>query len=194
MLHYRIHHTQPQATIYSRRLKLLQVNCCGRGLASLPPTYRRRISFTGFFFGFFTQLLDRCRENVGPKQPWISLAIIIIKNHSLWALLTSVVNAFYNSHIQINIVTNRMKSCNIHCSCWKQSSKEYTLLLYCQMWIIEMPNIPNPLHRSVGQVAQAARRWATGWTARVRSRVSEGWRFFFALSCPDWSWGPLSLL
>ena len=26
----------------------------------------------------------------------------------------------------------------------------------------------------VGQVAQAARRWATGWTARVRSRVSEG--------------------
>ena len=41
--------------------------------------------------------------------------------------------------------------------------------------------------RLVGQVAQAARRWATGWTARVQSRVSEGWRFFFAPSCPDWS-------
>ena len=46
----------------------------------------------------------------------------------------------------------------------------------------------------VGQVAQAARRLATGWTARVRSRVSEGWRLFFTASCPDWSWGPLSLL
>ena len=40
---------------------------------------------------------------------------------------------------------------------------------------------------SVGQVAQAARRWVTGWTARVRSRVSEGWRCFFTPSCPDWS-------
>ena len=42
-------------------------------------------------------------------------------------------------------------------------------------------------YEECGQVAQAARRWATGWTARVRSRVSEGWRFFFAPSCPDWS-------
>ena len=41
-----------------------------------------------------------------------------------------------------------------------------------------------------GQVAQAARRLATEWTAWVRSRVSEGWRFFFTRSCPDWSWGP----
>ena len=48
--------------------------------------------------------------------------------------------------------------------------------------------------RYVGQVAQAARRLATGWTARVRSRVSEGWRFFFTPSCPDWPWGPLNLL
>ena len=45
-----------------------------------------------------------------------------------------------------------------------------------------------------GQVAQAARRLAAGWTARVRSRVSEGCRFFFAPSCPDWPWGPLNLL
>ena len=30
----------------------------------------------------------------------------------------------------------------------------------------------------VGQVAQAARRLATGWTARVRSRVSEGVEIF----------------
>ena len=29
----------------------------------------------------------------------------------------------------------------------------------------------------MGQVAQAARRLATGWTARVRSQVSKGWRF-----------------
>ena len=29
----------------------------------------------------------------------------------------------------------------------------------------------------MGQVAQAARRLATDWTAWVRSRVSEGWRF-----------------
>ena len=35
--------------------------------------------------------------------------------------------------------------------------------------------------KTVGQVAQAARRLAMGWTARV----SEGWRFFFAPSCPD---------
>ena len=39
----------------------------------------------------------------------------------------------------------------------------------------------------VGHVAQAARRWAMGRTAQVRSRVSEGWRFFFVPSCPDWS-------
>ena len=37
------------------------------------------------------------------------------------------------------------------------------------------------------QVAQAARRLATGWTTRVRFRVSEGWRFFFIPPCPDWS-------
>ena len=35
--------------------------------------------------------------------------------------------------------------------------------------------------RGGGQVAQGARRLTTGWTARVRSRVSEGWRFFFSL-------------
>ena len=46
----------------------------------------------------------------------------------------------------------------------------------------------------VGQVAQAARRLTTGWTARVRSPVSEGWRFLFTHSCSDWSWGSLSLL
>ena len=35
-------------------------------------------------------------------------------------------------------------------------------------------------------------RWrlAAGWTARVRSRVSERWRFFFTPSCPDWSTQP----
>ena len=33
-----------------------------------------------------------------------------------------------------------------------------------------------------------------GWTARVQSQVSEGWRFLFTRLCPDWSWGPLSLL
>ena len=38
---------------------------------------------------------------------------------------------------------------------------------------------------NVGQVAQAARRWAMGWMARVRSRVSERWIFFFTPSCPD---------
>ena len=46
----------------------------------------------------------------------------------------------------------------------------------------------------VGQAAQAARGLTTGWTARVRSWVSEGWRFFFTPLCPDLSWGPLSLL
>ena len=46
----------------------------------------------------------------------------------------------------------------------------------------------------MGQVAQAAKRLATGWTARVRSRVSEVWRFFFTPTCPDWPWGPLNLL
>ena len=45
-----------------------------------------------------------------------------------------------------------------------------------------------------GQVAQAKRRLATCWTARNRSLVPESWRFFFTPSCPDWSWGPLSLL
>ena len=40
---------------------------------------------------------------------------------------------------------------------------------------------------SVGQVVQAARRLATGWTARVRARVSEWWRFSSLLrvqTCP----------
>ena len=46
----------------------------------------------------------------------------------------------------------------------------------------------------VGQVAQAAMYLATGWTAQVQSRVSEGWRFFFTPSCSDWPWGPLNLL
>ena len=46
----------------------------------------------------------------------------------------------------------------------------------------------------MGQVNQAVRRLATDWTARVRSPVSEWWRFFFTPSYPDWSWGPLSLL
>ena len=40
----------------------------------------------------------------------------------------------------------------------------------------------------VGQVAQAARHWAMGWTARVRSWVLEGCTFFFTPSCSDWSW------
>ena len=39
----------------------------------------------------------------------------------------------------------------------------------------------------VGQVAQAARRLAMGWMARVRSWVSEGWRFFFTSLLSDWS-------
>ena len=46
----------------------------------------------------------------------------------------------------------------------------------------------------VCQVAQVARRLATGWTARVLSWVSEGWRFFCTHVCPDWPWGPLNLL
>ena len=46
----------------------------------------------------------------------------------------------------------------------------------------------------LGQVAQAVRRLAMGWTVQVRSRVSEEWRFFFTPSCPDWPWGPLNLL
>ena len=33
---------------------------------------------------------------------------------------------------------------------------------------------------------------ATDWTARVRSRVLEGWRFFIT-TCPDWAWKPFSL-
>ena len=45
-----------------------------------------------------------------------------------------------------------------------------------------------------GQVAQVARRLAAGWTARIRSRVSEGMEIFLTPSCPDWSWGPLNLL
>ena len=48
--------------------------------------------------------------------------------------------------------------------------------------------------RKEGQVAKAARHLDTDWTTRVRSRMSEGWRFFFAPSCPDWSWCLLSLL
>ena len=47
---------------------------------------------------------------------------------------------------------------------------------------------------NVAQVAQAARRLATGLTARVRSRVAEGWSLFFTHSYPVWSWGLLSLL
>ena len=43
------------------------------------------------------------------------------------------------------------------------------------------------LNYRVRKVAQAARRLATGWTARVRSRVSEECRFFFIPSCTDWS-------
>ena len=46
----------------------------------------------------------------------------------------------------------------------------------------------------VGQVAQAARCLIKGWMAWVRSQVSEGWKFFFTPSCPDWSWDPLNLL
>ena len=45
-----------------------------------------------------------------------------------------------------------------------------------------------------GQVAQAVRPLATGYTVRVRSRVSERWRFFFTPSCPEWLWGPLNLV
>ena len=48
--------------------------------------------------------------------------------------------------------------------------------------------------KNVGNVAQAARYLTTGWTARVQSRVSEAWRFFFTLSCPDWPWGQLNLV
>ena len=33
--------------------------------------------------------------------------------------------------------------------------------------------------KTLGKIAQVARGLATGWTARVRSRESEGWRFFF---------------
>ena len=40
--------------------------------------------------------------------------------------------------------------------------------------------------RFTGQVVQAARRLATSWTARVRSRAAEGWRFFFCPSYQDW--------
>ena len=40
---------------------------------------------------------------------------------------------------------------------------------------------------------QAARRLATDWTARVRSRVAERWRFFFSPSCLDWSSSKMSI-
>ena len=56
-----------------------------------------------------------------------------------------------------------------------------------KMVISEFGNMLDQVQSNVGQVAQAARLLATGWTARVRSRVSEGWRFFFPPSCPDWS-------
>ena len=46
----------------------------------------------------------------------------------------------------------------------------------------------------VGQVADEAMRLAMAWTAQVRSRVSEAWRFFFTPWCPDWYWGTLNLL
>ena len=49
-------------------------------------------------------------------------------------------------------------------------------------------------HAAAWPTAVDARRLATGWTARVQSRVSEGWIVSFVPSCPDWSWGPLSLL
>ena len=47
---------------------------------------------------------------------------------------------------------------------------------------------------NVGKVAIAVKRLATGRTDRVRSRVSEGWRFFFTPSYPNCSWVPLSHL
>ena len=48
--------------------------------------------------------------------------------------------------------------------------------------------------RHVDQVAQTVRCLSMCWMAQVRSWVLEGWRFFFIPLCPDWSWGPLSLL
>ena len=39
----------------------------------------------------------------------------------------------------------------------------------------------------VAQVALEARRLATGWTVRVRFRVSEGWIYFFTPSSPNCS-------
>ena len=67
----------------------------------------------------------------------------------------------------------------------RQQRKRHTFpgLLCCKAGILAT----SPRRRTVkffpyylrrGQVAQAARRLATGWTARVRSRVSAGWRFF----------------
>ena len=76
---------------------------------------------------------------------------------------------------------------------WICSSEEllelYGYYLYILFFIIS-----KVIKYIVGQVARAARRLTTGWTARVRSRVSEEWRFFFTPSCPDLPWGPLNLL
>ena len=45
-----------------------------------------------------------------------------------------------------------------------------------------------------GQVDHATSCLATRWRARVRSQMVEGWGLFFSPWCPDWSWGPPSLL
>ena len=73
----------------------------------------------------------------------------------------------------------------------QNSLQKYDILIFAQKYFKCYQGFSTALGDT--KVTQAARRWATGWTARVRFQVSEGWRFFFTPSCPDWSWGPLNL-
>ena len=51
-----------------------------------------KFSWLSFFPGFFPQLQDKCQESLGPIDPQVSFAVIIIK------IITFDVNAPYNTY------------------------------------------------------------------------------------------------
>ena len=66
-----------------------------------------------FLNGVFPQLQDKCRENLVPIHPWISLAIIIIKKSFItrfndlwcWCVLKLIYSLLYQNAVYIYIYT-----------------------------------------------------------------------------------------
>ena len=108
-------------------------------------------------------------------------------------LQTEILMGYGTCCIRVKVIPTAGQCC--HCFLFLITFSWFVLITHLH----STRNVSRTLHLHykvcfVDQVAQAARRLATGWAARIRSRVSEDWRFFFTYSCPDWSWGSLSLL